>query len=111
VTDWGARTTTYGYDDANRLTTISYPNGLITTNAYDDADRLESITVKQGTTTIASFAYTLDNVGNRLSMVDADGTTSYSYDELDRLTSVSYPTGIPASVTYTMIRWAIARRW
>ena len=41
--------------------------------------------------TIAVFTYTLDAVGNRLSMYDLDGLTSYGYDDLYRLTQVSYP--------------------
>ncbi len=74
---------------------------MTTTNTYDLADRLTSITIMSGATTLASISYSLDNVGNRLSMSDFDGVTSYTYDELNRLTSVAYPTGSPASVSYT----------
>ena len=38
-----------------------------------------------------SASYTLDNVGNRTQRVDQQGTHSYSYDNLYRLTSVTYP--------------------
>ena len=65
------------------------------TNTYDIADRLTGIAAVKSLTTILSINYTLDNVGNRVTMVDPSGTTGYAYDNLDRLTSVSYPTGTP----------------
>ena len=100
VTDWGSRVTTYSYDNANRLTNIQYPNGVQAAHAYDIADRLLSIVQTHATNgTITSATYTLDNVGNRLTMQDPDGTTSYTYDDLHRLTQVIYPNG--ESVTYT----------
>ena len=44
--------------------------------------------------------YTLDAVGNRLSMREFDGTTSYLYDNLDRLTQVTYPGGEQVTYAY-----------
>jgi RHS repeat-associated protein len=101
VTDWEGQITAYDYDNAGRLTTTQLPNGVLTTNSYDAANRLISIIHKKETTLLESFSYTLDPVGNRLSMTDADGTTSYTYDALDRLMTVSYPTGTPGTVSYT----------
>jgi RHS repeat-associated protein len=101
VSDWASNTAQYTYDNAGRLSTTTLPNGVVTTNTYDNADRLTSVVHKLGTTVLESFTYTLDAVGNRLSMADADGTTSYTYDALDRITSVTYPTGTPTSVSYT----------
>jgi YD repeat-containing protein len=54
--------------------------------------------VQNGSTTIASVAYTLDAVGNRTQRVDQQGTHSYSYDNLYRLTSVTYPG--PSTTSY-----------
>ncbi len=101
VTDWDSQVTQYTYDAAGRLVTTSLPNGIVTTNTYDAADRLISITHKKGSTVLESFAYVLDKVGNRLSMTDADGTTSYTYDALDRLIQAVYPSGTPSVVAYT----------
>lgn len=101
VTDWNSQTTIYEYDDAGRLTTTNFPNGVVSTNAYNDADRLTNISTEKNTTTILDITYTLDNVGNRLTMVEPTGTTAYTYDELNRLTTVSYPTGSPSNVSYT----------
>jgi len=50
-------------------------------------------------TPLYDFAYTLNAVGNRTQVVDASGTTTYAYDNLHRLTSVTYPG--PTTDTYT----------
>jgi RHS repeat-associated protein/uncharacterized repeat protein (TIGR01451 family) len=100
VTDWDAQLINYTYDAAGRQTVTTYPNGIVTTNTFDSANRLTSIIAKKGTTTLSSIAYTLDNVGNRLTMLDQDGITSYTYDALNRLIGVAYPTGSPSSVIY-----------
>jgi len=101
VTDWQNQVTTYTYDSAGRQTGIAYPNGVVTTNTYDNADRLTNITTVRGTTTLSTITYTMDNIGNRLTMVDNDGTTTYTYDELNRLLTVAYPVGSPANVSYS----------
>ena len=106
VTDWDGRITSYSYDAANRQTGINYPNGVTAAYDYDPADRLLSILHTSPVSgTIAAFTYTLDAVGNRLTMDDLQGTTSYIYDELYRLTGRS---PIPMAMlwnTFT-IQWA-----
>ncbi len=101
VTDWNMTTIDYAYDDAGRMTTATLPSGtgIVSTYSYDDADRLTGIThVKGGSTTLASVAYTLDQVGNRTQRVDQQGTHTYAYDDLYRLTSVVYPG--PSTTSY-----------
>jgi RHS repeat-associated protein len=56
-------TTTYTYDERNRLETIRYPGSPA-----------------------ADVTYIYDLAGNRLSMDDEHGTTTYEYDERNRLT-------------------------
>ena len=91
VSDWASRLTSYTYDNAGRQITITYPNGVVTTNTYDNADRLTGISTVKSATSILSITYTLDNVGNQLTMVDGTGTTTYTYDALNRLRTVAYP--------------------
>jgi YD repeat-containing protein len=94
VTDWNLATTGYAYDDAGRMTTATLPasTGVVSSYSYDNADRLLGIShVKGGSQTLAFVNYTLDAVGNRTQRVDGQGTHSYSYDDLYRLTSVTYP--------------------
>ncbi|MFN8486849.1 MAG: right-handed parallel beta-helix repeat-containing protein [Caldilineaceae bacterium] len=101
ITDWANRTTVYTYDAANRQTKIQYPNGIQAVSTYDDADRLLSLVHKNAVNaTIASATYVLDAVGNRTSMQDLTGTTSYLYDTLYRLTRVIYPGGEQVTYTY-----------
>jgi hypothetical protein len=71
----------YGYDDAGRLSSIAFPNGITSTYGHDTAGCLNTITHAQGGTTLAGLAYGLDNVGNRTSVteigVPLPGTTTY----------------------------------
>jgi RHS repeat-associated protein len=70
-------------------------------NIYDNADRLRSVVYTHASHgTIASAAYTLDQVGNRLTMADLDGTTTYTYDKLHRLKTVAYPGGELVTYNY-----------
>ena len=93
--------TSYSYDANSRQTTVNYPNGVQAAFNYDVADRLTNLSHSSPLSgTIAVFSYTLDAVGNRLSMQDLDGTISYSYDPLYRLTSVTYPDGEQVSYSY-----------
>ena len=101
VTDWLSQQTAYTYDDAGRLDLTQLPNGVSADYGYDEANRLTSVVnTAAGPTTISSFTYVLDAVGNRLSMTDANNDThEYEYDALYRLTEVTYPG--PETDTYT----------
>jgi len=100
VTDWNSRAVAYAYDDANRMTTATLPasTGIVSSYSYDNAGGLTGVSHVQGGTTLASATYTLDSVGNRTQRVDQAGTHSYSYDNLYRLTSVTYPG--PSTTSY-----------
>jgi RHS repeat-associated protein len=91
VTDWQGRTTTYTYV-SGRMAGYSLPNGVTATFGYDNAGRPTSIRYERGASTIASFDYGYDAAGNRLWRRNTDGRhETYAYDELNRLTWVSYP--------------------
>jgi RHS repeat-associated protein len=90
----GPAVTTYTYDpNGNRLTTTD-PNGNatgtagdgITSFGYNRANRLTSINYADSTPDV-TFAY--DAVGNRTQMTDGSGTETRTYDNLDRLLSVT----------------------
>jgi len=98
VRDWLGRMTSYAYDPASNLTTVSYPNAAGVAFAYDKANRLARVTNNYrsgffnvpGSNAISSFTYALDSAGNRLQVTAGDGgKTSYAYDALNELTSVS----------------------
>ncbi len=86
----GFTTTTFAYDDDDD-TLITYPNGVTQRAAYDVSDRLTSIEGTKGTSVLTRFAYTYaasgSDTGLRRSVTDqANNTTAYSYNALDRLT-------------------------
>jgi len=106
------RATDYAYDGLNRLRTeTQYPswpstsNPLVTQYAYDANGNQTGLTKPDGTVLTSTFdalnrwtgrnnpqvSYTYDADSNRSSMADATGTTSYGYDELDRLLAVTSP--------------------
>jgi RHS repeat-associated protein len=57
---------TIGYDDADRRTSVTYPNTNSITYAYNVASELTTVTYKKGTTTLGTLTYTYDLAGNRL---------------------------------------------
>ncbi len=67
----------YTLDNDDRLTNVTYPTGTGVTNGYDDD-------------------------GRPISMTDASGTTTWTYDKADRLTQLAQPLGL---VTYGYDQW------
>jgi RHS repeat-associated protein len=101
--------TTYAYDAASHLATTTLPagNGYVETRIYDRAGRLTNVKNAKGTTVLSAFAYTLDPVGNPTTMATSGattGTTTYSYDPRDRLTSVCFQASCPRN-NDPYIRW------
>jgi RHS repeat-associated protein/uncharacterized repeat protein (TIGR01451 family) len=78
--------TTYTYDPVGNLAQMVDPNQNSTTYTYDPLNRATQITRPDETVT-----FTYDAGGNRLTMSDLTGLTSYSYDALYRLTAVTDP--------------------
>jgi len=93
VTDWRGGATAYGYDAAGRTGAITYTNGVSAAYSYNDAGQLLGLTYQRGGATLATFSYTYDADGNRLTATDGGGTTTYGYDALDRLTGAQAPGG------------------
>jgi RHS repeat-associated protein len=86
---------TYGYDPNGNLETVVDANGNFTTGdpndgktiyGYDELNRLRSITYSDATPDV-TFAY--DANDNRKQMADGSGTETYDYDFLNRLTTVT----------------------
>ncbi|MEN3281388.1 MAG: hypothetical protein V7607_2528 [Solirubrobacteraceae bacterium] len=84
VTDPNARTTNYAYDATGNRTVIGWPDGSYRQYGYDDANQLTNIWSSNQPGTV-SLNYTDD--GLRSTMTDDTGTSTWSYDPLDRLAS------------------------
>ena len=92
ITDWLGKAFTFGYDANSNLTTQADPNGVTATTSYDNADQLTAITDKTSTSTLASFTYTRDNLGQLTSTTPTGvpgGPESYSYTKLNQLASLN----------------------
>jgi RHS repeat-associated protein len=86
--------TGFVYDNNNKRTTTSYPNGAKNTTAYDGAGRTTSITATSSSgVVLAKRAYTFTTNGTkdgalRKTMTTETGAiTTYGYDPVNRLTS------------------------
>jgi YD repeat-containing protein len=84
----------YTYDKRSRRESVIYEetNGTSIHYTYDTASRLLSIDNKKGTTSQHKYAYTYDDVGNRLTMLVNDTEQhTYGYDDIYQVTNVYYP--------------------
>jgi len=79
----------YNFDSANRLTSRSAPNGVTSSYGYDDMNRLTSLMHTNGSTILSGNLYTYNNANNISSWTTQTSQKEYTYDAVDRLTSVS----------------------
>jgi len=91
ITNNEGLTTTFTYDALGRRTSMTHDNGVVTNYTYDAASQLLSLVHQLGATTINSFTYTYDKVGNRKTKADNNGTANYTYDVLNRLIDATNP--------------------
>ncbi len=84
----GSQNTTYTYDAVGNLQSYSYPNTVTTSYGYNNLNRLTAMTIANTGGSLASYAYTLGAAGNRTQVIENTGrTVNYVYDDLYRLTS------------------------
>lgn len=95
----GAITSGYSYDVAGRLETTTMPDNTTVANSYDAAGRLVSQRFSASGATDIEFGY--DAVGNRTSMTDASGPSSFSYNANGQLTSETNGAAQTLGYTYT----------
>jgi RHS repeat-associated protein len=95
----GQNTTTYAYDTANNVVTVTYPNGVQSTLNYDTLNRLTSLV-----TPTTGYLYQLGPTGNRTNVTENTGRSiNWSYDGIYRLTNESIsndPSKVNGSVSY-----------
>jgi RHS repeat-associated protein len=77
----------FGYDPNQNLSSAKDALGRTTSYGYDSLNRLTSVAQPL----VPAASYTYDENGNRLTATDPKGqTASFGYDAIDRLTTASY---------------------
>lgn len=88
----------YSFYDDGKLKSVTYPalsDGSVIKSeyVYDGLSRLKTLTNKKDSTVLSSYSYTYDSNGNILTTTETVGdktnTTAYTYDKLNRISSVS----------------------
>jgi len=103
VTDPLGRVEHFTYDPAGNRLTEKDPDNRTTTLAYDNANQLTATSYSADATRNATFSYNAD--GQRTAMIDASGTSSWTYDSIGRLASST--NGAGQQTTY---HWDIGNR-
>jgi RHS repeat-associated protein len=85
VIDPLGRKTLKEYDKDGNLISVTDALKRVATYKYDPDDRLIEISYSDGKTPTVKYEYNGD--GERTKMIDGTGTTTYEYDQLDRLTA------------------------
>lgn len=106
VTDADGGVTIYGYDNVGNLVNTLFANNVQETRQYDDLNRLTFLENRNSSDVVlSSYAYSLDAMGNRTRVVEADGrTVNYSYDDLYRLVqeAITDPVNGDRTIAYLM---------
>jgi RHS repeat-associated protein len=99
----GGVTTTFVYDEAGNIKTVTLPagNGYAATRTFDDAGRLTGVKNAEGGTILSEFVWTLDAAGNPTEVKTTRGVSdtydAYEYDTRNRLTASCF--GITSMAT------------
>jgi RHS repeat-associated protein len=97
----GIDTAEYSYYDNGNLKSVVYSNGTRTDFTYTQNSLVKTMVNKKSDgSIIESYSYTYDKCNNMLSKTDSKGTTTYSYDSLNRLSTVTEPGEKYTSYTY-----------
>ena len=132
-TDRKNQTITYTYDQLSRLTQKLYPDTTTVNYTYDNDSRLTQVTDPTGTyqftfdnmgrltQAVAQYsfltgrnfttAYTYDKASNRTGFTDPEnGSTSYAYDTLNRLQTLTPPTAFSGGSSFGFSYDTLSRR-
>ena len=82
----------FTHDPYGRRLSLAYANGITNEFSYNPSGYLTNLLARGSQqSTLNSFAYTHDGVGNRKTMTEAAGTHGYDYDKIYQLTGATHP--------------------
>ncbi|MDQ6713913.1 MAG: hypothetical protein M3Z28_12100, partial [Candidatus Dormibacteraeota bacterium] len=93
-------TTSISYTPDGLRSLMTRPAGVKTSYGYDNADRLTSVDNDGPSGPLKDFSYALDAAANRTAVTSGAGTESYTLDALNRLAQVTYTNGDKATYRY-----------
>ncbi len=100
-------TTSYTWDDAGSVATMTYANGVVHTFTPDVMDRMSNVAVTKSGTTLASHGYTFGFTGNKLTETSNNGrNVAWAYDAVYRLISETV-TGDPVPAQNGAISYSL----
>ena len=79
----------FSYDNEDKVTSRTYPNGVSTTYQYFDNDLLKRITDTNSSGTLFDRQYTYNSARQISQIVEPTRSRTFGYDNVDRLTSVT----------------------
>ncbi|HSR50979.1 MAG TPA: RHS repeat-associated core domain-containing protein, partial [Acidobacteriota bacterium] len=97
-------TATYGYDANSNLISRTDARGVTTSHVYDNLDRTTFTSYSDGTPSVTyNYDTAVNGVGRPASVFDGAGDSSFSYDEVGRISVLTRTNRVPggASKTFT----------
>ena len=83
----GNQTTTYAYDDASNVATVTYPNGVTTQFTYDELNRVSALAASSSAAEVSGYTHQRDDAGKLTHVLELDNrTAAWTYDGINRLT-------------------------
>ncbi len=100
-TDGRGITTTYKYDDDDRITNVLRSTGSQVQYFYGGANHLKTVNILNDPSLAGNLAYTYDQIGRLLTVNNAafGGTVTYTYDKNSRIATSTNP-AVGGTVTY-----------
>jgi RHS repeat-associated protein len=94
----------YSYDAAGRRSTLTLPGGIVVSYQYDANNQVTAVESSHpNNDLLQKFTYAYDEVGNVIEKTDGKGTTTFTYDPVNRLLSYIDPSGTQTGYTYDAV--------